>query len=484
MSVDTEPRDPQNAHAARHRLWTTAISLLSAAGYALLGLVKLATYRATTFDLVIVDQAVRSYSRFLPGYIPSIGAWHGRGLDYPQIADHFSPLYAVLAPLYWIHDGPATLIIAQALLFAAAIPSIWLFTRRLLGTAPAYLVSLAYALSWPVAQAVNFDVHEVMFVPLLTALAIERYTAGKRLPAYLALFCLLLVKEDMGLMVAGFGAFAFFTGDRVRGLVTIAAGLGAAVLVRGVVMPAVGGQLSDFWAYGQFGADPAGALLGMLGNPVTTLLTPFDDPVKLDTLFLLFWPALLLALLSPLTLMALPHLAERFLSSWPQWWTADFQYNAFTVVTLLLAGVDGLARLLRWTRRADDRALRLSWAAAALAVALTLVPRFAFDQLLTPEFYRGDPVKIAAAAAAVAKVPDGVTVEAVNSLGPALTRRTTVLLWRPRAGVNAPWVVADTRRWEFPFGSLDEQRGTVQALLVGGYRQVFEQDGITVLRRS
>ncbi|MEV0589169.1 DUF2079 domain-containing protein [Nonomuraea sp. NPDC050310] len=483
MAVDTMVTAPRTAPSTRHRYWVAAIGLLAASAYALLGLVRLATYRATTFDLVIVDQAVRNYAKFLPGYIPSIGAWHGRGLDYPQIADHFSPIYALLAPFYWVHDGPASLIVAQALLFAAAIPFVWLFTRRVLGTTPAYLVSIAYALAWPIAQAANFDVHEVMFVPLLTAVAIERYTAGRHLPAYLALFGLLLVKEDMGLMVAGFGAFAFVTGDRLRGGCIAAAGLVAAVLTRGFIMPAVGGDLGDFWAYGHFGPDPASALISMITDPVTTLLTPLDSAVKVDTLAFLFWPALLLSLLSPLTLMALPHLAVRFLSSWSQWWMTDYQYNAFTVVILLLAGVDGLARLLRWTRRSDDRALKLAWSAAVLAVAVTLVPRFAFDQLITPEFYRGDPVKTAAAAEAAAKVPDGALVETVNYLGPALTDRTTVILWRPRANYPAPWVVADTQRWEFPFGSLEEQGETVDNLLANGYQQVFERDGIVVLHK-
>src|SRR5688500_6049387 len=111
------------------RLWIHLLSLAAAFAYALLGLVKLVTFRATTFDLVIVDQAVRGYARFGPPYIPSVGVFHGRGMDYPQLADHFSPIYALLAPLYWIHDGPATLIVAQAVLFAAAIPFLWKFTH-------------------------------------------------------------------------------------------------------------------------------------------------------------------------------------------------------------------------------------------------------------------------------------------------------------------------------------------------------------------
>ncbi|MEV0595029.1 DUF2079 domain-containing protein [Nonomuraea cavernae] len=465
-----------------HRVWVALIALTAAAAYAVLGLVKLATFRASTFDLVIVDQAVRNYARFRPPYVPVMGAWHDRGLDYVQLADHFSPIYALLAPFYWIHDGPAALVVAQALLFAAAIPFIWLFTRRVLGTVPAYLVAVAYALSWPVAQAVAFDAHEVMFVPVLTAIMIERYHAGRPLPAFVAMFALLLVKEDMGLMVIGFGLYLLLTGDRLRGLGCAVVGVGGVLITRGALIPMLGGDTGDFWAYGHLGPDLPGAALGLLADPLGSLLLPFSDEAKVDTLFLLVWPTLLLCLLSPLSVVALPHVLERMLSDRALWWQADFQYSAFTVVILLLAGVDGLARLLRRIRRPDDRSLKLVWSAAVCVVALTLVPRFALDQLYHPDFYQGDEVKTAAAREAVAQVPSGVTVEAVNSAGPALTSRTTVLLWTGESH-GAPWVVADTARWEFPFGSAEDQAAQVDQLVSQGYAKVFERDGYVVLRR-
>ncbi|WP_308250736.1 DUF2079 domain-containing protein [Nonomuraea rhizosphaerae] len=467
-----------------NRLRVGLIVLASANVYAVIGLVKLITYRATTFDMVVFDQAVRNYAHFRPPYVPLVGVFHGRGLDYVQIADHFSPIWAVLAPLYWIHDGPETLVVAQAVLFAAAIPFIWLFTRRVLGTRPAYLLSLAYALSWPVAQAIAFDVHEVMFVPLLTSIMIERYHADRHLPAFLAMGALLLVKEDMGLMVIGFGLYLFVIGDRLRGLCCAAIGIGGVTITRWALIPMLGGSTEDFWAYRHLGADAPDAILGILRDPLAALLLPFSDETKVDTLFLLVWPTLLLCLMSPLSLVALPHVLERMLSDRELWWRADFQYSAFTVVILFLAGVDGLARLLRRLDRPDDRALRLAWSAGTLAVALTLVPRFALDQVYHPSFYKPEGISATSASAALATVPSGVIVEASNSLGPALTSRTTVLLWsgEPR---GAPWVVADTARWQFPFGSADDQRAQVDRLVAEeGYTKVFDRDGYVVLRRT
>ncbi len=40
-------------------------------------------------------------------------------------------IIAVLAPLYWIYDGPQDLLVAQGVLFALAVPQLWSFTGRI-----------------------------------------------------------------------------------------------------------------------------------------------------------------------------------------------------------------------------------------------------------------------------------------------------------------------------------------------------------------
>ena len=142
------------------------------------------------------------------------GVSDGEGAHFLLLADHWSPVLALLAPLYWIHDSPATLLVAQGVLFALAIPPLWTYTRRQLGPGAAYFVCVAYALSLPVMEAVIFDFHEVAFVPVLTAVMVERFDAGKRWHAVLAAAALLLVKEDMGLLVAGFGGYLLLTRRR------------------------------------------------------------------------------------------------------------------------------------------------------------------------------------------------------------------------------------------------------------------------------
>ena len=87
-------------------------------------------------------------------------------------------------------------------------------------------------------------------------------------------------------------------------------------------------------------------------------------------------------------------------------------------------------------------------ARGAWPLALVLVPRFAFGPALHPGFYQRN-AKMKAAAAADAVVPGGVTVSAVNYLGPQLSARDTVLWWMAGGGTAAPWVVADIETPQF-----------------------------------
>ncbi len=470
---------PLTRHLTTHRLGVGSMAWVAAVVYAVLGLVRFATFRATTFDMVIVDQAVRGYASFGAPYTPSVGVSKGLGPETLQLADHFSPVYALLSPFYWIADGPRTLIVCQAVLFAAAIPSLWLFARRRLGVAAAYLVAGAYAVSWPVAQAVNFDVHEVMFVPLLSAVMIERFDAGRRLPAYLAACGLLLVKEDMGLMLIGFGAALALSRRRLDGAIVAAAGIGGLALVRGVLIPLAGGSDDNHWRYDHLGDSLPAALWTLVRDPLHTLHLVFGDAMKIDTLVLLCWLTLFLCLFSPLILAAAPMVLERLVSDYSLWWSWDHHYNAFVVVIVFCAGADSAARLLR--RVPASGAAMTTWAVAVAAVAVTQIPRFAFDQLADPGFYDRYP-RAAAAHEAMGRVPDGAVVEAANHIGPMMTHRTTVLLWEPGSR-SAPWVVADLSQWTYPWRSAADQGRAVSARQADGYRIVFSADGFVVLHR-
>lgn len=316
----------------------------------------------------------------------------------------------------------------------------------------AYFAAGTYLLSWPVAEAVAFGFHEVAFVPVLTAAFFERMDAGKPRAALCAAAGLLLVKEDMGLLVAGFGLWMLVTRPRVpEGRMTaaamIAGGIAATCLATLMLRPAFDGSAMYYWRYGALGSNVPQAALHVVSYPVATARLLVTSHVKLATMAWLTGSLLFLPLFSPITLAAAPLLAERMLaSSAPDWWGLPFQYNAFIVVVLVCAAVDGALRLGgwfarlhgqwvggRWRGRGGGRPQARSHAGVWLAgifcgAAVALVPSFPLGAALHPGFYRRTPGE-RAAGAAVAAVPSGVTVEATNTIGPQLSARDAVLLW-------------------------------------------------------
>jgi uncharacterized membrane protein len=159
-----------------------ALTVAAALVYCLDSLNLLRRFLASTFDLVIFDQGIRGYAHLAAPVSVARGVSDGQGAHFLLLADHWSPALALLAPLYWIHDSPATLLVAQGVLFALAIPPLWAYTRRQIGPGAAYFVCVAYALSLPVMEAVIFDFHEVAFVPVLTAVMVERFCPGGTTP--------------------------------------------------------------------------------------------------------------------------------------------------------------------------------------------------------------------------------------------------------------------------------------------------------------
>ena len=202
-----------SAMAARHRSTTTLMALAFFVIYAIYALSRWRQYLTAGYDLGIFDQAVHHYAHFQAPLVPL------KGDRYNILGDHFHPILAVLSPLYWIWDDPRMLLLAQAALVASSIPVVaGLFRRHLgYGRLP-ILLTLCYALSWPIQRMVDFDFHEIAFgVPLL-AVALDGLDRRDDRRLVVAGLLLLLVREDMGMILAMLGLVRLLRGARTTEL--------------------------------------------------------------------------------------------------------------------------------------------------------------------------------------------------------------------------------------------------------------------------
>src|SRR5207253_5441046 len=112
------------------------------------------------------------------------------------------------APLWWIWPSPDVLLLAQAAALAlGALPVFWL-GRKHLGTERAGLgVALAYLLYPPVQWLALNEFHAVALACPLLLGAFWYLDEGRLLPFALFAAAACTTKEEIGLVVAGFGAW-------------------------------------------------------------------------------------------------------------------------------------------------------------------------------------------------------------------------------------------------------------------------------------
>ena len=468
--------------AARSRTpWVIAGAVATA--YALAALLLHHRLRSTGYDLGIFSQSVDHWAHLSLPVSPLKNDAEGLPAGTGLLSDHVSPVMALLAVPWRVWPHPETLLVAQALLLASACVPVHRYAARRLGAGAATGVTLAFALCGSLQATAAFDVHEVAFAVPLVALAVERHDAGHPRVALAAALALLLVKEDLGLLVAAMGLLlAVAGGRRVAGLLLAAAGLAGSAVAIGVVMPAAGGRFR-YWTYSALGPDAPSAAAHVLAHPLSTLHLAVTPGAKLVLLAWLFASLSVCALASPLVLLALPLLAELLLSDRSALWRTDTHYTAVLATVLTLAACDGLARLLR--RVAPGRrpvlARRAAWVGVAVAVTqgLTLGSRSLLADV-SPHSYVLD-ARAAAGRAALATVPgDAATVTATDRLLLHLLDHPDVRLLGP-APVPAGWLVVDEQAPDYPLPPAEVRR-RVEGLVAAGWTTVFARDGFVVLR--
>ena len=412
--------------AARSRVGISLLTLAALAFYLWHALGDQARYLTTGYDLGIFDQAVRAYAHFRAPIVPL------KGVDYNIFGDHFHPIIVVLAPLYWLWDSPNMLLIAQAVLIAASVPVVYRFVRRRAGEGMSLLITAAYAFGWPVQGLIDFDFHEIAFATPLTALAID--ALDRRDDRRLLLWCglLLLVREDMGLLVALFGVLRLAQRRRPRWPVVamIGAGLATYVVTTSVIIPhfAKGHGFAYGNQFSSLGDSVPAAILNILTQPWHAAHVFISPEVKLHTLYFLVVPLGLLCFRSRYALLALPLLAERFFNVRENLWTATFHYNALPWLILVMAMADGAHRYGVFD--ADRRGMLLRRSLAVLLVATPVALIFVGDrERIVPvtdlrKQYAYQPAGWRDSAAKVVRwLPDNVCVAADNHLVPHLTAR-------------------------------------------------------------
>lgn len=437
------------------------------------------------FDLGIYDQALWLLSRFKNPFITI------RGLNF--FGHHLNLALLLLVPFYWLGAGPLFLLVVQVLVQASGAVAIYLLARDRLDDQWLAVAMAAVLLLNPTYQYLAWEYFHpdaLAIAPLFFA-----YWAARRkrwgwfaVAAALALTC----KEDVALVLAVLGVLIYFRGDRRIGMVVSAVSVVWFALVTRVVLPAVNGVGAFYEStqfFGDFGSSPLEVAKNVVIHPRRTLDTA-TQPDRLNYYRMMFAPVACLCFASLSTLaLALPMLVINVLSTFPYQREIRYHYAALVLVGIILATVEGVARLGQsaFRRRFFVGVLLVS----SLAATIAWGPSPLSTKYRTGLWALEPDPRQAAKQHAIDLVPDGAPTSAIYYLAPQLTHREKIYEFpEPWTRINwgvegehlddpqeVEWLVLDRQLLN------EEGEDLVNRLLADQFRVRYDQDDMLVAER-
>lgn len=337
--------------------------------FSFVSIVKHRSFSSTAWDLGIYEQILWStvnsgrlfwYSTELP--INSGGCFFGI---------HFSPIFFLILPIYWIFQTTETLLILQSFFLAlGALPIYWIAQRRV-HRRTALLFAMVFVL-YPPLLAMNLnDFHVQTLLPAFFLFAFH-YFREEEWGKYLFFVILALMTiEFVPFLVIFLGLYGLWVNrntflkapdsDGVRKLfgdkrilcsiITVALGIFWFVLSRRMLFyfnpnPRPHPNWKEF---GDPVYDPIGLLLGFISDPLRTLQALISPPTeKLKYIVQLFAPVALLSFLDlPSLMIGAPWFAAAFLSNYPSYYQAEgAQYVAFVAPFIFVSALNGTKRFI------------------------------------------------------------------------------------------------------------------------------------------
>lgn len=171
------------------------------------------------FDLGIMHQTVYNTYKAIqtvdPSRVLELTDPHTTAQQVKRMSVHNDMLLALLAPFYFIHDGPETILIIQSLVLAIGAVFIFLIAKKVLKDVPlskwlALSFSISYLLYPPMEKANVFEFHAVTLATTFMLAMFYYYLVKQYKKSFIFLALGLLTKEQVGMTTAFFGLYILY----------------------------------------------------------------------------------------------------------------------------------------------------------------------------------------------------------------------------------------------------------------------------------
>lgn len=478
-----------------------ALLLLFALIYSLISLVNQINFRTAALDLGYEAQAVTDFAHFRVPRVTLLPDAPPTGF----LGSHFSLTPALAVPLYYLVGPVWALLLLQIGAILLGLLGAWHYARARGASEGQANWALAFlACQWAILSALGFDFHDnvvgAMALPWL-ALWVGQGRWGR---AALAALLIAVSKENLALWLA-FVLLGLAWQHRAHRAMVWRLAIGAVlalvyfVAMTRYIIPALDsthrgyGQLAR---YGQLGDSLPAIAVHLLTHPallwntlfVNTLPDTVYDYIKLE-----LWVGVLLSggwalVRRPwYALMLVPILAQKLLANDATFWGLNVHYSIEIAPVLTLAVADTLLA----TRRPAASLRALALGAMVLFTVVTLYKRRstwydrATTNFLVGSHYRPAYPDRAALQAALARVPDGVSLSASSSLVPHLANRRDLFLFPVVRTAQLVMLLRepdDHGAW--PLSQADARLAAGRLPTQPGYRVLYQNAQVVLLARQ
>lgn len=224
------------------------------------------TYSNSTYDFGIFAQMYE--------YMKQTGAINTtveRNTLLSHFGVHFSPIFYIGLPIYFIFPSPITVQMIQALMIALpVIPIVLLCRHYKMSNWMAVAMIILYALYPATASGAFYDIHENCFLTFFILFAIYALEKKKDLWAILCVLLVFFTKEDAAIYILVLGAFLILSRkDKKRGIILMIVSAAYFVIAVSIVKSYGLGVLDD--RFSNLYADANGGFLEIIK---TVLLNP------------------------------------------------------------------------------------------------------------------------------------------------------------------------------------------------------------------
>ncbi len=331
--------------------------------FCLISLTNHHCFRTFGLDLGIYTHGIYSYSHLRP-HTFTLGL---EGVEINHLGNHFSPVIALISPLYYVF-GTYTLLIVQILAILFGGLGVYRFAKeRLEGRLPV-LITVLFFSAWGIYSALAYDFHANVLAAMLVPWFILYFERGDRNMTLLTFLLVLICKENMALwMVAvmlGLGLKQLLARDTRRQLVFTSVLACSALMyfavVQLLIMPALNpvGIADHLGNYSHLGDGPAGVLKTIVTKPRYAFYLLFESlqedaltfKLKSQLHFMVLVSGGIALIYRPYYLIMLaPIYAQKLLSAKMAHWGVYHQYSIEFAPIIALAFVEWM-QYFPWQR--------------------------------------------------------------------------------------------------------------------------------------